>query len=101
MDKAREFGAMSATLRVGRSFGTRLPKKSNEEASVTEACVIKKKVFTDNNVRMEVAMDRTSTSDSARTLPTPVLDTSAVDHESPRKTGEMYSDDDKVGDRDE
>ena len=50
-----------------------------------------------NDVRTEVVMDVTSTSDGAGTLPTPVLETSAVGHESPRETGETEGSGGKAG----
>ena len=54
MEKAGDYGAMSATSRVGKSFGARLPETSSK-ASIIEACMIGERVATDNDVQMEVA----------------------------------------------
>ena len=87
MDKARNYGAMNTTSRVGVSFGTRLRETFNEEVTnIIEACVIEDEIATDNGVRTEVATNMTSTSDGVETFPTPILETSAVSPESPRET---------------
>ena len=46
-DKAKIYGAMGATLRVGVSFGTRLPETFYEDfASILEPCKIKEEMTT-------------------------------------------------------
>ena len=91
---------MSTTSRVGESFGARLPETSSE-ARVIEACVIGEGIATDNNVRMEVATDMTSTTGGVKILPTPILVTSTVGHEGPHETGETDGGGKKVGDQDD
>ena len=49
MEKAGNYGAISATSRVGGSFGVWLPETSSE-AREMEACVIGDGVGTDNDV---------------------------------------------------
>ena len=87
---------MDATSRVDRCFRMRLPKTSSEgDASIIEPCVIEdgkaygeEEIATDNRVRTEVAMDKSSVIDGANDFTTPVLETSAVVLESQHETRE-------------
>ena len=88
MKKAGNYGAMSATSRVGRSFGTWLPKTSSEE----EENINGNGVATDDII--------TSTRGCAGTLPALVLETSAVGHKGPREIGETNGGGGKAGDQD-
>ena len=102
MVKAGNYGAMNTTSRVGGSFGTCLPETSKEgDASIIEACVIKDELGMKNDIQTEVVTNVTSMSDGAETLPTPVLENSAVGRENPREAREMEGGSGKAGNRDD
>ena len=62
-----------------------MPKTFHEEfASILEACVIEDEIAMDRGVQNKVATNMTSRSDGAETFPTPILETPAVGHKSPR-----------------
>ena len=66
-----------------------MPETFYEEfASIIEACVIEVEIATDHGVRRKVATSMKSRSDGVGPFPTPILETSAVSHESPREPGE-------------
>ena len=95
-----EDGATTITdSRKHECVRTRWSRTSSEEASVIEACSIGEGVATDNDVRMEVAMD--TTSDGAGNLPTPVLETHIAGPRASVRTRVTDGGDDKAGNRNE
>ena len=72
-----------------------------EAASIIDACVIGDGVATDDNVRMEVATDITSTSGGAMTLHAPVRETLAAGSSARMRPRVMNGSGGKVGDHDE